>query len=347
MRRSSARRTRRPPTTTPPRLARSWPRRHRGRRRGCCARGSCGRRRATRRSSCRRSSEAGSPASASRRPASTAWRPRGSRSRRPVTLPVYYSWSFQTGEAGDFASLVAAAAAGRRHPGRRLAARPGGQPARRGPGQPGRWSTWPARCKPVGSHASPAWPGCIDAARLHGGARRAHQRQRDRSSTPPLYGRWLAAASALSTAAERHAAVVPPAQRRPACPGRRRARHGCSSSPSSSSSSPAPGPRSRASAPRTSGCGSPSWPASSRSALYTRHLTALDPQSLIQVSSPLHGRVRVGAATVGGPVRREPDRPRRARARVAPGGPPARHARCPPGPASAPPSTGARVRWPA
>ena len=31
--------------------------------------------------------------------------------------------------------------------------------------------------------------------------------------------------------------------------------------------------------------------------LYTRHLTALDPQSLIQVSSPLHGRVRVGAAT--------------------------------------------------
>ena len=31
--------------------------------------------------------------------------------------------------------------------------------------------------------------------------------------------------------------------------------------------------------------------------LYARHLTALDPQSVIQVSSPLHGRVRVGAAT--------------------------------------------------
>src|SRR5208282_1210880 len=32
--------------------------------------------------------------------------------------------------------------------------------------------------------------------------------------------------------------------------------------------------------------------------LYARHITALDPQSLIQVSSPLHGRVRAGAATV-------------------------------------------------
>jgi hypothetical protein len=40
--------------------------------------------------------------------------------------------------------------------------------------------------------------------------------------------------------------------------------------------------------------------------LYRRHLTQLDPQTLIQVSSPLHGRVRVAGATVAAQLTASP-----------------------------------------
>ncbi len=217
-----------------------------------------------------------------------AWQPQ----QAPVTLPAYYSWSFQTGPAGDFASLVA-----QLHPvgdipdavwQRALAVSPPGA-------DPASWQVvdLASALKPVGATIA-AWPG-LDQ---HGftTALAARTNATGTQLAPPLYGRWLAAASALSTAAE----AMPPWFHQLNADPRARVAAGLGTVLVQSEQ-------------QQLLAGAWAQVAGIRAAnerlrlsqlarelalrLYTRHLTALDPQSLIQVSSPLHGRVRVGAAT--------------------------------------------------
>lgn len=121
-----------------------------------------------------------------------AWQP----DNAPVTLPVYYSWSFQTGETGDFASLVA-----KLHPiadvpvevwQRPLALSPPGA-------APPQWQVVELESALVPLGESPADWRSIDE---HGysAALAARTNAAGNRLEPPLYGRWLAAAKELSSA---------------------------------------------------------------------------------------------------------------------------------------------------
>ena len=115
--------------------ARSWPRRRRGPPPGCCARGSCGPQTSYQAFLVPtfergRLAGLGQPVAGVDR-LKPAWQPQ----QAPVTLPVYYSWSFQTGPAGDFASLVSQLHPVGQIPDAVLAAHARRQPARRRPRQ--------------------------------------------------------------------------------------------------------------------------------------------------------------------------------------------------------------------
>jgi hypothetical protein len=218
-----------------------------------------------------------------------AWQPQ----QEPVTLPVYYSWSFQTGPAGDFASLVA-----QLHPvgqipdavwQRGLAVSPPGA-------DPANWQVvdLASTLMPVGATIA-AWPGLDQDGFTTALAARTNTT--GTQLAPPLYGRWLAAAGALLTTAD----ATPPWFHQLNADPRARVAAGLGTVLVQSEQ-------------QQLLAGAWAQVAGIRAAnerlrlsqlarelalrLYTRHLTALDPQSLIQVSSPLHGRVRVGAATV-------------------------------------------------
>ena len=136
-----------------------------------------------------------------------AWQP----GQPSVTLPVYFGWSFQTGEAGDFQSLVsklkpiadvpdavwqrelAVSPPGSTPPGWQVvelqsALLPIVAPAAAAGGSP------PA---PPGPAALPDWPS-IDT---HGFTAALASRTNAGGTTldPPLYGRWLAAKNTLET----------------------------------------------------------------------------------------------------------------------------------------------------
>jgi hypothetical protein len=209
----------------------------------------------------------------------SAWQPR----QAPVTLPAYYSWSFQTGPAGDFASLVA-----QLHPvgqvpdavwQRSLAVSPPGA-------DPANWQVvdLASALQPIGT-AIAAWPG-LDQ---HGFTAALAARTNDTGTqvAPPLYGRWLAAASALLTTAD----ATPPWFHQLNADPRARVQSEQQQLLAGAWAQVA-GVRAANERLRLS-----QLARELALRLYTRHLTALDPQSLIQVSAPLHGRVRVGAGT--------------------------------------------------
>ena len=113
---------------------------------GCCARGSCSRGRATRRSSSRpsngdRLAGLGQPVTGVDRLA-PAWQPQA---RAPVTCRSTTAGASRPATRATSQSLVAKLHPVGQHPGRRLAARAGRQPARRRPGRTGRSWTWTAR----------------------------------------------------------------------------------------------------------------------------------------------------------------------------------------------------------
>ena len=160
----------------------------------------------------------------------------------------------------------------------------------------GRSSTWRARSSRSGRR-SPTGPASTRTGSL---AR----------SRPAQTQRHRARAAAVRALARRHrhplhrpggrAALVPPAQRRPACPGRSRARHGARPGRAAAAARGRLGPGRGHPGRQRAGCGCPSWPASSRCACYTRHITALDPQSLLAAERAAAragaGRLRHAAA---------------------------------------------------
>jgi hypothetical protein len=115
-----------------------------------------------------------------------------------VTLPVYYSWRFQTGQPGDFASLV-----------HLLVARADLPPAvwqrdlsLSTPGaSPPVWVTvgLEGALLPVGV-SEPAWSG-LDARGFTAALAARINRETPSLLGPPLYGRWLASTTTLNTTA--------------------------------------------------------------------------------------------------------------------------------------------------
>jgi hypothetical protein len=211
-----------------------------------------------------------------------------------VTLPVYYTWSFRTGEAGDFGSLVAKLQPVRDMPAsvwkRPIAISPPGV-------NPPDWQIVDLQSMLVPVGASIAEWNTIDA---HGFTAALAQRVNAHGPIlePPLYGRWLAAADAMVT---------------PAPPTKPWFHHLNGD------------PRIRAAA----GLGTTvvqneqqellagAWAqvegiraANERLRLaqlarelalrvYARHFAAVTGDAFLQVSAPLHRRVRQGAVTVG------------------------------------------------
>ena len=111
----------------------------------------------------------------------------------PVDLPVYYSWRFQTGDAGDFASLVHKLVACKELPDaaweRDLAISPPGA-------QPPAWQVTKlaGALMPLDTEP-PAWAGGAFTDALVTLVNDANPRE----LAPPLYGRWLAKTAQLST----------------------------------------------------------------------------------------------------------------------------------------------------
>ncbi len=214
-----------------------------------------------------------------------------------IELPVYYSWSFQTGEAGDFASLVAKLQPVGELPlqvwQRGLAVSPAGA-------APPEWQVADLESALIPLDAAiPDWPS-IDA---HGFTAALATRTNATNANgavlaPPLYGRWLAATDALLTA-----------------PG---------ATPSWFHQLNAD-PRTRVAA----GLGTlvvqteqqqllaGAWAQVAgvlaaneqlrlaqlarelAQRLYMRHISAVDEQSQLEITAPLHDRVRIGAVTAG------------------------------------------------
>ena len=217
-----------------------------------------------------------------------AWQPQ----QEPVILPAYYSWSFQTGVAGDFASLVAKLQPAGQVPAgvwqRALAVSPPGA-------DPANWQVvdLDSALVPLGTSIA-AWPD-VDQ---HGFTAALVTRVNATGTQlePPLYGRWLAAASTLSTAAN----AAPPWFHQLNADPRARVAAGVGTVLVQSEQqallagawAQVAGIRAANERLRLSQLGRELG-----LRLYVRHITALDPQSLIQVSAPLHGRVRIGAAT--------------------------------------------------
>lgn len=211
-----------------------------------------------------------------------------------VDLPVYYSWRFTTGEAGDFASLAA-----RLHPVGDLPARVWQRDLAISPpgATPPVWETvsLASALIPVGE-TIPDWPS-IDvngytaalAARTNaGGAVLA----------PPLYGRWLAAAAALSTAP----GAAPPWFHQLNADPRARIAAGLGTLVVQTEQQQLlAGAWAQVDGIRAANerlrLGQLARELARR--LYLRHICAVDEQSRIEVTAPLHHRVRVGTGTAG------------------------------------------------
>jgi hypothetical protein len=236
-----------------------------------------------------------------------AWQP----GQASATLPVYYSWSFQTGDAGDFQSLVMKLKPIADVPEavweQELAiSPPGADPA-----------TWQAvelqsALLPLVTPAPPAPPAPAEIPEwqtldAHGFTTALGARTDAAGTTldPPLYGRWLAAANKLLG----DTPPAPPWFRQLNADPRARIAAGLGTTVVQTDQ-------------QQLLAGAWAQVAGIRAAnerlrlsqlarelalrLYDRHLTALDSQSLLQVSSPLHGRVRVGTATVAAELTASP-----------------------------------------
>jgi hypothetical protein len=242
-----------------------------------------------------------------------AWQP----GQTSVALPVYYNWGFQTGEAGDFQSLVMKLKPIANIPDavweRELAVTPPGAdppswqvvelqsallplvtPAPTGPGAP---------VGPPAPAAIPEWQS-IDE---HGFTAALGTRTDAGGTTldPPLYGRWLAAANKLLG----DTPPAPPWFRQLNADPRVRVAAGLGTVVVQTEQ-------------QQLLAGAWAQVAGIRAAnerlrlsqlarelalrLYARHLTALDPQSVVQVSSPVHGRVLTGGATVAAQLAASP-----------------------------------------
>ena len=218
-----------------------------------------------------------------------AWQP----GQGAVTLPVYASWSFQTGDEGDFASLAA-----KLHPvaglpkelwQRQLAVSPPGAapPAWQGADLEG-------ALIPVGAVISD-WAG-IDA---HGFTSALQARVNAKGSTlePPLYGRWLAAADSLST----DPAATPPWFHQLNGDPRARVAAGLGTVIVQA------GQQQLLAGAWAQVAGIRAANETLRLAqlarelalrIYARHVSALDAAGLLALSAPLHGQVRAGSGTV-------------------------------------------------
>jgi hypothetical protein len=218
-----------------------------------------------------------------------AWQP----GQGAVTLPVYASWRFQTGDAGDFASLAAKLLPFADLPKelwqRQLAVSPPGAAP----------PTWQAidlegALIPVGAAIS-EWAG-IDA---HGftSALQARVNARGSSPEPPLYGRWLAAAGSLST----DPAATPPWFHQLNGDPRARVAAGLGTAiVQAEQQQLLAGAWAQVAGIRAANETLRLAQLAREVALrvYARHVSALDAPGLLALSAPLHGRVRAGSGTV-------------------------------------------------
>ena len=242
-----------------------------------------------------------------------AWQP----GQTSIALPIYYNWSFQTGDAGDFQSLVTKLKPLANIPDavweRELAVSPPGS-------TPANWQVVELQSAllplvapaSAGGDAPPGppapaviadWPS-VDQ---HGFSAALSSRTNDPGTKldPPLYGRWLAAANRLLTGAD----ATPPWFHELNADPRTRIAAGLGTVVVQTEQ-------------QQLLAGAWAQVAGIRAAnerlrlsqlarelalrLYARHLAPLDPQSLIQVSAPLHGRVRLGGATVAAQLAASP-----------------------------------------
>jgi hypothetical protein len=226
-----------------------------------------------------------------------AWQPH----QASVTLPVYFSWSFQTGEPGDFASLVAKLQpVGEVPPAvwkRNLAVSPPGA-------EPPTWQVvdLESALLPLDASIAP-WPG-LDA---HGFTQALAARESAPGARlePPLYGRWLAAAGSLLTAAD----AVPPWFHE--LNGDPRARvaagtgtvvvHTDQQQLLAGAWAQVEGIRAANERLRLA-----QLARELALRLHTRHLAALDTHSVLELSSPVHAHVRVAATTVAAQLAASP-----------------------------------------
>jgi hypothetical protein len=211
-----------------------------------------------------------------------------------VELPVYYAWSFRTGEAGDFASLVAKLQPVGELPvqvwQRDLAVSPPGA-------APPEWQVadLASALIPLGA-AIPDWPS-IDA-RGFTAALAARTNAGGAVLAPPLYGRWLAAAAALSTAAT----ATPPWFHQLNADPRVRIAAGLGTLVVQTEQqqllagawAQVDGIRAANERLRLA-----QLARELAQRLYVRHISAVDEQSRLEVTAPLHDRVRVGTGTAG------------------------------------------------
>jgi hypothetical protein len=241
-----------------------------------------------------------------------AWQP----GQTSVLLPVYYSWSFQTGDLGDFQSLVTKLKPIADVPDavweRELAVSPPGS-------TPPNWQVVELQSALLplvppaatgGSPAGPAAPATIadwSSIDEHGFTTALGARTNDPGTTlaPPLYGRWLAAADQLLTSAGTTPAWF---QQLNADPRSRIAAGLGTLVVQTEQQQLLAGAWAQVAGIRAANERLRLSQLARELALrlYARHLTQLDSQSLIQVSSPLHGRVRLAGATVAAKLAASP-----------------------------------------
>jgi hypothetical protein len=226
-----------------------------------------------------------------------AWQP----SQPSVTLPVYYSWSFRTGEAGDFGSLVAKLQPVRDMPAsvwmRSIAVSPPGA-------NPVHWQAIDLQSMllPVGASIS-EW-NTIDA---NGFTAALAQRVNTHGPIlePPLYGRWLAAADAM---------VIPVPSTRPwfhhlnADPRARVAAGLGTTVVQNEQQELLAGAWAQVDGIRAANERLRLAQLARELALrvYTRHFAAVAGDAFLQVSAPLHARVRQGTITISAQLEASP-----------------------------------------
>jgi hypothetical protein len=207
-----------------------------------------------------------------------------------VTLPFYFNWSFRTGEAGDFASLAAKLTPVGDVPEkvwkRQIAVSPPGA-------DPPNWQVVDLEGILVPHDPNiPAWSS-IDA----NGFTTAIAGRIDAAGNrlePPLYGRWLAAASSLSTA-------TPPWVRQLNADPRTRVAAGVGTTiVQTEQQQLLTGAWAQVEGVRAVNNRLRLAQLARELALrvYTRHLSRLTGDAFLQVSAPLHARVRSGGSTV-------------------------------------------------
>jgi hypothetical protein len=222
-----------------------------------------------------------------------AWKP----GQEPVTLPIYFAWGFQTGEPGDFASLVAKLQPVGDLPEsvwrRELAVSPPGK-------TPPAWQAVDLESALIPPETTlDPWPGMDEhgfttalASRTNAGGKKLE---------PPLYGRWLAAADSLVTTAD----ARPPWFHELNGDPRARVAAGLGTVVVQSEQqqllagawAQVQGIREANRALRLA-----QLARELALSVYNRHLAPLDAPSLLEVSASLHTRVLAGQSTVGAQI---------------------------------------------